>query len=156
MYFHSVSRDKALHIPWGLNLLHSLEEEWHTGNKLIFFSWCPNPVNYRLLQGSCSSKQTASIIQDLPNKADVHMIWILRNMLSGCGSSHLNEYVLHHYSQGKANQSLPLLSCCSGGAGKQSETKQYRREVLRIGWKATFGGKASCQGLFQRNLPERR
>lgn len=38
------------------------------------------------------------------------MIRILRNMLLGCGGSHLNEFAVYHRSQEKANQSLPLHS----------------------------------------------
>lgn len=121
IYFQSVSGDKALHIPWGLILLYSLEEEWHMEHKLIFFFFLEvSNINFSTLQGSGSSKQ--SIIHKVPNKAHgIHMILILQNMCPGCSGSHLNEFAVYHYSQGRANQSLPLLSCCLSWRGQTEQ-----------------------------------
>lgn len=47
------------------------------------------------------------------------MIWILCNMLLGCGGSHLNEFAAYHQSQEKANQSLPLHSVGWVGGSKE-------------------------------------
>lgn len=52
------------------------------------------------------------------------MIWILRNMLLGCGGSHLNEFAAYHQSQEKANQSLPLHS--DGGTGDGARRARQR------------------------------
>lgn len=58
------------------------------------------------------------------------MIWILCNMLWGCGGGHLNEFGAYHCSREKANQSLPLH--CDGYVGGSVEWETERsRDVTR-------------------------
>lgn len=54
------------------------------------------------------------------------MIWILHNMLLGCGGSCLNEFAAYHCSQEKANQSLLVHSDGDVGGGKERETERSR------------------------------
>lgn len=90
-------------------------------HKLIFFFFLDvSNINFSTLQGSGSSEQ--SIIHKVPNKAHgIHMILILKNMCPGCSGSHLNQFAVYHYSQGRANQSLPLLSCCLSWRGQTEQ-----------------------------------
>jgi len=54
------------------------------------------------------------------------MIWILCNMLLGCGGSHLNEFEAYHLSQEKANQSQALQSDGWLGGGEELEAEGSR------------------------------
>lgn len=54
------------------------------------------------------------------------MIWILCNMLWGCGGGHLNEFGAYHCSREKANQSLPLRGDGYVGGRVEWETERSR------------------------------
>lgn len=153
--FPLVSGGKALHFPLRIKSIMcrlSSRKTWQNGPESSLKVLICH-VKGGILQDSSSSKQTASIIQEVPHKEDgVLMIWILCNMLLGCGGSHLNEFAVYHYSQEKANQSLPLHSDgCLGRGGKESNIKKKRFERKLVSPLALYTATALCQGFFQRD-----